>query len=227
MTSERAKNHLIPNSVIKSRFHGVAGVGRLCPYSPTPSGAGFYLFLLLVALIPLWTRVGVTQTPAPALEAVEDMVPPDEREQPPLELQQMPPEKPPLQFLTIPPEIDPAQFNITTNYTISQSGVTVPSLWWVNEQFGYRLVENWLAYPRNGGDTGTVDVIVNRQSWGLLDYLQRYEFLNHFGQVGRDYGYNIRVFTRQQKLLGSYTCTSEPIACNLWLDSEELDSQTP
>ncbi|MCT7954420.1 hypothetical protein [Laspinema palackyanum] len=188
---------------------------------------GIVLYLLLLGLIPLWARVGLTQTSAPALEAVEDLVPPDDRKLPALELQQMPPEKPPLQFLTIPPEIDPAEFNITTNYTISQTGVTVPSLWWVNEQFGYRLVENWLAYPRNGEDTGTVDLIVNRQSWSLLDYLQRYEFLNHFGQVAKDYGYNIRVFTRQQRLLGTYTCTSEPVACNLWLDSQVLDSQAP
>ncbi|MCT7983049.1 hypothetical protein NG796_07060 [Laspinema sp. A4] len=216
MTSERAKNHLIQNPVVSSLLSLL-----------TWEGAGFYLSFLLLGLFPFWARVGLTQTATPALEAVEDMVPPDDRKPPVLELQQMPPEKPPLQFLTIPPEIDPAEFNITTNYTISQTGVTVPSLWWVNEQFGYRLVENWLAYPQNGAEIGTVDLIVNRQSWSLLDYLQRYELLNHFGQVARDYGYNIRVFTRQQRLLGSYTCTSEPIACNLWLDSQGLDSPTP
>lgn len=188
---------------------------------------GILLSLFLLGLIPLWARVGWTQTGIPALEAVEDMVPPGDRQLPTLELQQMPPERPPLQFLSIPPEIDPAEFNIITANTISQTGKSVPSLWWVNEQFGYRLVENWLAYPRNGEETGTVDVIVNRQTWSLLDYLQRYEFLNHFGQVARDYGYNIRVFNRQQRLLGTYSCTSEPVACNLWLDSQGLDSQAP
>ncbi len=188
--------------------------------------AGISLALMLLGLTCPWVKQGLAQTPAPALEAVEEMVPPDQSE-PPLEFQQMPPEKPPLQLLSIPPEIDPAEFDITTANTISQTGVTIPSLWWVNEQFGYKLVENWLAYPRNGDETGTVDLIVNRQIWSLLDYLQRYEFLNHFGQVARDYGYNVRVFTPQQTLLGGYTCTYQPIACNLWVDSQGVDTEAP
>ncbi|MFQ3627022.1 MAG: hypothetical protein SNJ81_05550, partial [Cyanobacteriota bacterium] len=39
---------------------------------------------------------------------------------------------------------DPA---IVTANTISQEGLTLPSLWWVRDQFGEQLLETWLVYP--------------------------------------------------------------------------------
>lgn len=97
------------------------------------------------------------------------------------------------------------RYVITAN-TISQSDLTVPSLWWAREQFASQLLENWIAYPADGTNAGRIDLIVNRRLWSSLDYLQRYEFVNRFGTVGRDYGYNIRVFNYRQELLATYTC---------------------
>lgn len=114
-----------------------------------------------------------------------------------------------------------------TSSNISQNGLTIPSLWWAREQFGGKLLENWLAYPGENGRGGRVDLVVNRQIWSLRDYLERYQFVNHFGQSAKDYGYNTRVFNRQKRLLAAYTCdfTVEPIVCNLWMDSSGLQNQ--
>lgn len=97
------------------------------------------------------------------------------------------------------------RYVITAN-TISQTDLTVPSLWWAREQFASQLLDNWIAYPADGTNAGRIDLIVNRRLWNTLDYLQRYEFVNRFGTVARDFGYNIRVFNYQQELLGTYTC---------------------
>jgi len=110
---------------------------------------------------------------------------------------------------------------VRTDSTISQRGLTIPSLWWAKEQFGDYTLENWLAYPGNGITPGRVDLIVNQQSWSSLDYIQRYEFVNHFGTVARDYGYNIRIFNSQKQRLATYTCnfSTTPRLCNIQLDA--------
>lgn len=93
---------------------------------------------------------------------------------------------------------------IITKDTISQTDLTVPSLWWASEQFGGKLLENWLAYP----EERRVDLVVNRQRWTLLDYLQRYAFVNQMGTVARSDGYNVRIFNRQEPdmPIATYTC---------------------
>ena len=93
---------------------------------------------------------------------------------------------------------------IITKDTISQIDLTVPSLWWASEQFGGKLLENWLAYP----EERRVDLVVNRQRWTLLDYLQRYAFVNQMGTVARSDGYNVRIFNRQEPdmPIATYTC---------------------
>ncbi|WP_190758520.1 hypothetical protein [Microcoleus sp. FACHB-68] len=108
---------------------------------------------------------------------------------------------------------------IITRNTISQQGITNPSLWWAAEQFGGKLLDNWLAYP--AADGGRVDLVVNRQFWSLLNYLERYQFLNEFGLVAQDYRYNIRVFNPQGAFLAAYTCTGESASsvCRICLDS--------
>lgn len=110
---------------------------------------------------------------------------------------------------------------VITSNTISQQGLTVPSLWWAKEQFGGDVLDNWLAYPAQGETARRVDLLVNRQNWSSLDYIGRYEFVNSFGTVAREYGYNIRVFNEQQELLASYTCdfSQNPSQCNLQLDA--------
>ena len=62
--------------------------------------------------------------------------------------------------------------NIITENTISQTGLTNPSLWWASERFGGQLLDTWLVCQ----DERRVTIIVNRQVWTLLDYLERYEF---------------------------------------------------
>lgn len=100
-----------------------------------------------------------------------------------------------------------------------------PSLWLNRDLFSSRakfsskLFENWLVCPSTNSDRGRIDLVVNGQLWGLLDYFERYELLQQFGN-GSDQpdqrfksGYNLRVFTRQvqiqgqgQKPLATYTC---------------------
>ena len=110
---------------------------------------------------------------------------------------------------------------VVTSNTISQQGLTVPSLWWAKEQFGSDLLDSWLAYPAPGTNPARIDLLVNRQNWSALDYIQRYEFMNHFGIAARDYGYNLRVFNEQKELLASYTCdfSTNSSQCNIQLDA--------
>lgn len=107
--------------------------------------------------------------------------------------------------------------NVITSNTISQQNLTIPSLWWASEQFGGNLLDSWLAYPSDSKYNPRIDLIVNRQNWSLSDYIQRYEFVNHFGSVASDYGYNVRVFNVQKELLATYTCdfSVTPRLCNM------------
>ncbi|MBP0005929.1 MAG: hypothetical protein J7642_19795 [Cyanobacteria bacterium SBC] len=102
--------------------------------------------------------------------------------------------------------------------TISQTGLTEPSLWWAAEQFGGKLLENWLAYPQKR----RIDLVVNRQLWSLLTYLERYQFVNRMGTIARSYRYNLRVLDRQQPdfILAAYTChfQIDPVLCNVDLE---------
>ncbi|MBD2073633.1 hypothetical protein H6F86_06960 [Phormidium sp. FACHB-592] len=123
--------------------------------------------------------------------------------------------------LTLKPDLEPLDLEalapgntpayVVTANKISLTQLTVPSLWWLRDQladqetYGNNLLENWLAYP-SSGRPGRVDLVVNRQLWSLLDYLDRYAFIHRFGKTARDYGYNVRVFDGQATLLGASTC---------------------
>jgi hypothetical protein len=145
---------------------------------------------------------------------------------------------PPLDLDALKPDRTP--HSVVTATTISQFGLTVPSLWWIREQiaaveaFGGKLLQNWLAYPPSkGSGVGRVDLVVNRQLWSLMDYLERYEVIHHFSTAARDFGYNVRVFDDRANFLGAYICdfriaklekavTSQlepPPTCNLVLDA--------
>lgn len=110
-----------------------------------------------------------------------------------------------------------AKNGVVTATNISQQQLTIPSIWWAKEQFGGKLLDNWLAYPAAGDRSPRIDLIVNRQIWSLLDYVERYKFVNNFGNIARDYGYNVRVFNYQQELLATYTCNFnvQPRLCNM------------
>jgi hypothetical protein len=103
---------------------------------------------------------------------------------------------------------------VINDRTISEDGLTVPSLWWAKEQFdpfGGRLIDNWVAYPNQR----LIDIVVNRQLWSLLNYMERYRFVNKFGTVARDYQYDLRIFDRQNKCLVTYSCnySTNPNQC--------------
>lgn len=112
------------------------------------------------------------------------------------------------------------QIAVLTANTICQQQLTIPSLWWVNAQFGDKLLENWLTYPADGTTAARIDLVVNRQNWSLTDYVERYAFVNHFGTVARDYGYNVRVFNYQRELLATYTCSdTSPRLCSIQVEA--------
>lgn len=91
---------------------------------------------------------------------------------------------------------------IFTINTISQEGITNPSLWWVRDQFGRRVVTNWLGYP----EERRVDLVVDRQVWSFINYIEKYSLVNHFALTAREYGYNLRIFNDQGLPLGQATC---------------------
>ncbi len=117
--------------------------------------------------------------------------------------------------------INPKGSVITAN-TINQEKLTVPSLWWVKENFDNKLLDNWIAYPTVGNQPARVDLVVNQRIWSLLDYLDRYSFVNRLGTVARNYGYNIRVFNYQKERLASYTCNFQvnPALCRIEINSQ-------
>ncbi|TFI53011.1 hypothetical protein BLD44_016775 [Mastigocladus laminosus UU774] len=116
---------------------------------------------------------------------------------------------------------NPQSSAITAN-TIDQKQVSVPSLWWIKETSEKKLLDNWIAYPFNNHQPARVDVIVNQQIWSLLDYLERYDFINSLGDIARTYGYNIRIFNYQQERLASYTCNFKikPSLCRIEINSQ-------
>ena len=98
-----------------------------------------------------------------------------------------------------------------------------PSLWWAKEQFDLfdgRLVTNWIADT----EQKEIDIIVNRQLWSLLNYLERYRFVNKFGTVARENQYNLRIFNQQQKCLVTYLCDFQitPSQCKMTFESTEV-----
>lgn len=118
---------------------------------------------------------------------------------------------------------------IFTINTISQEGITNPSLWWIRDQFGRRVVTNWLGYPQER----RVDIVVDRQVWSFINYVEKYSLINHLALTAREYGYNLRIFNNQGLPLGQAICefalpddpsiaTSNPRNCqiNLFLLSD-------
>lgn len=112
--------------------------------------------------------------------------------------------------------------SVVTANTIRITGLTTPSLWLSQEMSENKLLENWLAYPPNQQEFGRVDLIVNQQIWNLLDYLERYEFVNRLGNTVRKDNYNLRVFNYQGDLLGTYTCNLQinPSICDIQLNTQ-------
>ncbi len=129
-----------------------------------------------------------------------------------------PPSSAPLQLDLL---AKPKDYVITAN-TINPGKLTTPSLWWAKENSENKLLDNWIAYPALEKEPARVDLIVNQQIWSLLEYLERYDFVNHLGSVARKDGYNVRVFNYQQELLATYTCNfnPSPALCSIQMNAQ-------
>jgi hypothetical protein len=97
---------------------------------------------------------------------------------------------------------------------LSQSQKSVPSLWLAQKEFGGKLLDRWFVDSSNTW----VVLIVNRQLWSLLDYMERYQFVNRFGTVANEYGYNLRVCNRQGNAVATYLCRDR-LSCKIDLES--------
>ncbi|WP_427158963.1 hypothetical protein ACQFX9_23680 [Aliinostoc sp. HNIBRCY26] len=112
------------------------------------------------------------------------------------------------------------QGNVITANTIKLTELTTPSLWLAQEISQNKLLDNWIAYPGNQTESNRVDLVVNQQIWSLLDYVERYEFVNRLGSAARKDNYNMRVFNYQGDLLATYTCNfqNSPPTCNIQMN---------
>lgn len=113
--------------------------------------------------------------------------------------------------------------SVITPDRVSQTGLTPPSLWWTDEQFGRGLLSYWLAYPGTEAIPRRVDLLVDQSIWSNYNYLRRYVFLNQFGTAAKAFGYNTRVFNLQGELLGAYICEFgqaelEQAVCSVFLN---------
>jgi hypothetical protein len=142
--------------------------------------------------------------------------------------------EPPDLSLAQPGAILPDPGMITAN-TISQEGLTLPSLWWARDQFGEQLLETWLVYPAREDSPQRVELVVNPQVWSIYNYMERYTFVNQFGASASTYGYSTRVFDRQGNLLAAYLCDFSGVAlgqaegqrdCDIMLRSDGIAGLT-
>jgi hypothetical protein len=108
--------------------------------------------------------------------------------------------------------------SVRTMNDVSREGLTIPSLWWAREQLTDPVLENWVVSP----ETQQVDLLINRQVWSVMGNLERYQFVNRMGTAAQDFGYNIRVFNRQQDLLAVYNCSTGGQSCRVWIEGGSL-----
>ncbi|MCM0593232.1 MAG: hypothetical protein HEQ35_00240 [Gloeotrichia echinulata IR180] len=125
----------------------------------------------------------------------------------------------------VPVELDllnkPKNSVITAN-TIHPDKLTIPSLWFAKKNSEGKLLDNWIAYPASDKEPARVDLIVNQQIWTLLDYLERYDFVNRLGTAARNNNYNLRVFNYQKEFLAAYTCNfnTSPAFCTIEMNAQ-------
>lgn len=112
----------------------------------------------------------------------------------------------PVELYLLDPDINPTERGVITDRSMSQHEWTAPSLWWAQDQYGGKLLEHWLAYPGSDNHPRRIDLIVDRQLWGLSTYLERYTFIHRFGTVAKSFGYSMRVFNDQGDPLATYIC---------------------
>jgi len=89
-------------------------------------------------------------------------------------------------------------------------------LWWAKEQLDVLetgLITHWFAMP----DAQRVEIIVDRQRWVQLNYLERYRLVHQFATVAREYRYNLRIANQDNQCLVAYWCDFEqtPYQCQM------------
>ena len=104
--------------------------------------------------------------------------------------------------------------------TPSEKSLTVPGLWWANQQFGDKMLTNWFAYRRPEDHSSQVRAVIRPDLWSRYTYLERYAFLKRFGATTSAAGYHLLVLDQQNYLLGSFTCefpaNVKPALLNPW-----------
>lgn len=121
-----------------------------------------------------------------------------------------------LEELSAPPQVlqlleIPLGLPSSTTTTPAQSGLTVPSLWWAEAQFGQGIVNGWQSYDATASYPKLVRLTVDSQLWRQLTVLNRYALVNHFAVVTRDTGYQLLVFDPQNNPVAAYTCNFDQV----------------
>jgi hypothetical protein len=106
---------------------------------------------------------------------------------------------------------------------LSQLELTIPSLWSLQKYWGSKMIERWFLPPENNW----IVVVINRQYWGLMDYLEKYQVINRLATASRSDGYNLRLCNNKGLTLGVYFCEFSsassgdfvPLSCRLDMDS--------
>jgi len=107
--------------------------------------------------------------------------------------------------------------NQITEKDVSQTKLILPSMWWTAQRFGRSLLYRWVICPTEK----QVYLIVNRQVWSSINYLDKYEFVSNFGLNITRNKYNIVVLNQQMTQVGAYSCeyNPNPVNCNLWVET--------
>ena len=97
---------------------------------------------------------------------------------------------------------------------LSQTKLSIPSIWLTKNFFSKELLETWFINP----DDTWIILVVNQLTWQKQEYMDIYKFINHFGSVAREYGYNLQICQPpQKKPIAAYFCDFEitPLNCNV------------
>ncbi len=100
---------------------------------------------------------------------------------------------------------------------LSQEQPTIPSLWLAEEIFGDNVLNKWFV---DASETWVI-LMVNNLIWKEMDYIDRYQFVQKFGRVSREYGYNTLICNFiQEQGRAAYFCDfdAEKLVCNLELE---------
>ncbi|MFG3818661.1 hypothetical protein [Limnothrix redekei] len=95
---------------------------------------------------------------------------------------------------------------MATDQEIRQQGLTPPSLWLTRDLLGGKIVDRWTIHRGDEQLPPWVEVTFNLQPWNNLEYPRQYAYLNEFGRVAREYGFNVRVCNGSGDALAAQFC---------------------